>query len=90
VRVADEKQTIEVSLDQSLIETLDRMAQEQGESRSALVARACEHFVATRPGGSAGARVAAYIEGYRRQPEDPALAEVAVRQLGEVLEEESW
>jgi metal-responsive CopG/Arc/MetJ family transcriptional regulator len=86
VTVADEKQTIEVSPDQSLIDTLDRMARGQGESRSGLVERACEHFVASRPSGeSVDARAAAYIDGYRRQPEDPALAEVAVRQLGEVL-----
>jgi metal-responsive CopG/Arc/MetJ family transcriptional regulator len=89
--VADEKQTIEVALDQSLIETLDRIAQQEGESRSGLVAKACERYFASRPSGdSVDARAAAYIDGYRRQPEDPALADVAARQFGEVLEEESW
>ena len=65
-----------VQLDDDLIERLDRLADKQGTSRSALLRRgaaavleAAEHAEADR----------ALQEAYRRRPQDPAMVSAAAR-----------
>jgi metal-responsive CopG/Arc/MetJ family transcriptional regulator len=78
---------IAISLPKALLESVERLRSETGESRSAFVQRALLGVIAP-PNRTDDVR--RYVEGYARAPETPdeiAAAEAAAAQL---LAEEPW
>ncbi|MBI2322338.1 MAG: ribbon-helix-helix protein, CopG family [Chloroflexi bacterium] len=78
---------IQVPIDHSLRAALDRLARERGTSRAEIIRQACLHYIREQAERSDEAR---YIEGYRRQPEEPALADVQAGLAAAVLADERW
>jgi len=79
--------TIQVPIDEPLLEALDEASDEQGTSRSALIRAACREFLRLLHERKLDEQ---YVEGYRRIPDDPAVGEAQLRMLAEVLPEEEW
>jgi predicted transcriptional regulator len=65
---------IAVSLDPELLRRAESLRQSTGETRSALVARALVRLVEQH---DEEARVAEYVDAYRRKPEGPAEVNLA-------------
>lgn len=77
---------IQVIMAMELLEALEAEAKRQCRPRSSLVREACQRYLRDLE-----RRLdKEYEEGYRRVPEDTALAESQVAMLGEVLAEETW
>jgi hypothetical protein len=85
------KKKVQISFDEDLLESLDRMANERREPRSSLISEACRRFVeADRRDDATERQSRAYVEGYRRIPESPILARALASLTAEVLEKETW
>jgi Arc/MetJ-type ribon-helix-helix transcriptional regulator len=64
--VARNAEKVAVSLDREVLAHAERLRKSTGESRSALVGRALRHLLQSE---MRSARVAEYVEAYRRTPE---------------------
>ena len=78
---------IQVPIDDELLGKLDTLSEKKGQSRAAVIREACRKYV-TEERRRQMARQ--YVEGYRRVPEDPALAEGYAATAAEVLGPEDW
>lgn len=78
---------IAVSLDPALLSGVEALRRRTGESRSAVVARALRALLDEE---RRRARVAEYVEAYRRLPETPAEIEAASRLADEALAAVAW
>lgn len=74
--MAMSRRQVLVQLDDELIDRLDRLAAEQGTSRSELLRRGA---TAVLEAAEAVAADRALQDAYRRQPQDPAIVTAAVR-----------
>lgn len=81
------KKVIQVPLDEDLLHTLDGLSRDRHESRSELIREACRHFIRVLRQDKLDRN---YEDGYRRQPESPAVAEAQTALASRVLEEERW
>jgi len=68
---------IAISLGETLLNELEALRKRTGESRSALIRRALDQLLATERRRE---QVAAYVDGYRRQPESEASVAAALAQ----------
>lgn len=78
---------IQVPIDHSLRAALDRLARERSTSRAEIIRQACLHYIREQAERSDEAR---YVEGYRRRPEEPALADAQAALAAAVLADERW
>ena len=78
---------IQVSMPQPLLEAVTRYAKSQKESRAAFIRRALEHYLAELREQEMDE---AYIQGYRRIPEEIQVAEVNAILAAEVVPQEEW
>src|SRR3990172_11493790 len=78
---------IQVPVPEDLLEALDRLSSERGESRSSVIREACAEYIASVEEAEADRR---YVESYRKYPEDPALGITGARLATEAWEEEDW
>jgi metal-responsive CopG/Arc/MetJ family transcriptional regulator len=70
------RREIIVQLDDGLVAALDRVAREEGLSRSELLRRAAAALLEARRIGKEERRL---VEAYRRIPQDPLVVEAAAR-----------
>lgn len=75
-----------VQLSDELLDDLDRLSEEKGSSRSALVRDAVERYITQE---SAAAKDRLLRDGYARVPDTEADA-WADESLADMLDEESW
>jgi predicted DNA-binding protein len=73
---------IQVPMPEELVESLDRLCHELGESRSAIIREAAAKYIADTEEAE---NVRRYIESYESEPEDPESGEA-----GEILAAENW
>ena len=81
---------IQVPMPEDLVESLDRLSYERGESRSYVIREAAAQYLARAEDAEKARR---YIEGYERYPEDEeeiGLAEASTRELSKRLAEDEW
>ena len=78
---------IAISLPNELLRKVERLRKQTGESRSAVFRRAVELVFDEQ---QRAARVAAYVEGYRKHPETADEVEAAEAAAMELLAEEPW
>lgn len=78
---------IGISLSESLLGDLDRVAAETQTPRSTLIQRAIEQLLRRR---ERAALVDRYVESYRLAPETAAEIEAAGRAAAELLAHEPW
>lgn len=78
---------IAISLDPSLLEAVDRVQRETGESRSAVIARAVRRLVDAE---AQRRRMAEYVEAYRRAPESESDVAAARALARRSLAHASW
>ncbi len=78
---------IQVSMPQSLLEAVTRHAKAQQKSRAAFIRRALERYLAELREQEMDE---AYIQGYRRIPEEIQVAEVNAILAAEVVPQEEW
>jgi len=78
---------IQVPMPQALLETVTRYAEQRKESRAAFIRRALERYLAELREQE---MEEAYIQGYRRIPEDVQVAEVNAILTAEVVPQEEW
>ncbi len=81
------KKVIQVPIGDELLEALDDLSRAEGRSRSEIIREACQRYLERLEQVQLDR---SYQEGYRRRPEDPALAEAQASVTGEVLSRESW
>lgn len=81
------KKVIQVPIDERLLIDLDSMCKKRGQSRSELIRQAYQQYL-RQVGDEEMDEI--YQEGYRQQPEDPALDEAQAALTGQILSEESW
>ncbi len=80
------RRVIQVPMDEGLLEALDAISQSRASSRAELIREACRRFVKALQDEELDRE---YQEGYRRVPEEPALAEALASLAGQVLPEET-
>jgi len=68
---------IAMSLDEQLLEEIERVRGRTGESRSALIRRALDMLLETERRRQ---RISEYVEGYRRRPEPEKMVAAAFDQ----------
>jgi hypothetical protein len=76
-----------VSISAEEFEAMEMIRKKSGLTRSALVREALR---AWREARRKDAAAKAYVAGYRRLPEDPALAESLVSMASDALSKEDW
>ncbi len=70
-----------VQLDDELVEGLDRLAEEEGVSRSELIRRAARVLIQQADWAEADRKM---IEAYRRQPQEPWIGELGTQLAAEL------
>ena len=81
---------IQVPVPEDLLEALDRLSNERGESRSSVIREACAEYIASVEEAEADRR---YVEGYTRFPEDEedeGWGEFGEQELSKRLAEDTW
>lgn len=81
------RKVIQVPVDQELLDALDSAARREGRSRAEFIRNACRvqlHRLEEEE------LERAYVEGYRRMPEDPGFGQAQLAMLAEVLPPEEW
>lgn len=81
---------IQVPMPEELVESLDRLSYERGESRAFVIREAAAKYVARAEDAEKARR---YIEGYEKFPEDEeeiGLAEASTRELSKRLAQDEW
>lgn len=81
------KKIIQVPMEDSLLIALDSLGKRSGRPRAGLIREAVSRYLAEL---KAEELDAIYQEGYRKIPDDTAMAEAQVKMLGGILPEESW
>ncbi|MBI2886209.1 MAG: ribbon-helix-helix protein, CopG family [Chloroflexi bacterium] len=78
---------IQVPMDEELVAKLDARAEKAGRPRAEIIRAACRAHLRRLEEAE---QEQAYIEGYRRIPEDPALAEAMASLAAQILPREAW
>ena len=78
---------IQVPIDDDLLGKLDTLSEKKGQSRAAVIREACRKYVTEERRRQMDEE---YAEGYRRIPEDPALAESYAKLAAEVWGHEDF
>jgi metal-responsive CopG/Arc/MetJ family transcriptional regulator len=78
---------IAVSVDRATLREVERLRETTGESRSAFVSRALRRLIAEHEMQD---RIAAYVDGYRRMPEQPVEVDAARDLARRSLESLEW
>jgi len=78
---------IQVPIDERLLESLDSLAEERRQPRAALIREACRAYLSREDQRRLDET---YVEGYRRIPEGPAVADAQEALAAEVLPAETW
>ena len=78
---------VQVPVDADLLAALDELSRSGGESRSALIRRACRDYIQKV---RQEALDDVYERGYRRIREDSALGEAQASVAAQTLTKESW
>ena len=78
---------IQVSMPKPLLEAVTRRAKAQQESRAAFIRRALERYLAELREREMDE---AYIQGYRRIPEEISIGETGAKLAAMVFSEEEW
>ena len=78
---------IQVPIDEELLAKLDALSDKKGQSRASVIREACRKYVTEERRRQMAKE---YVDGYRRIPEDPALAEGYAALAAEVLPPEDW
>ncbi len=78
---------IQVSMPQSLLEAVTRRAKAQKESRAAFIRLVLERYLAELREQEMDE---AYIQGYRRIPEEVSIGETGAKLAALVFSEEEW
>ena len=78
---------IQVPIDDELLESLDALSEARRQPRAALIREACRAYLAREEQRRLDE---AYVEGYRRVPEDPAIGLAQAALAPEVLPAETW
>ena len=81
------KKVIQVPVDDQLLRSLDSMAKKRGQPRSELIREACNRYLKQAEYDKLDE---IYVEGYKRIPEESALAEIQAAVAGQVLSKETW
>lgn len=81
------KRVIQVPMDEALLEALDSVSQRRASSRAEVIREACRRYLKALQDEELDRQ---YQEGYRRVPEEPALAQAQTSLAGQVLSEEIW
>ena len=74
-------------MDEDLVGKLDALSEKQSQSRAAVIREACRTYITQERRRQMSEQ---YVAGYRRIPEDPALAQAYEIAFAEVLEPEDW
>jgi len=81
------KKIIQVPMPYDLVQQLDSVAEQRGESRAAFIREACaKHIASTRE----AELIEQYVDGYRRIPESTADSEWRIKNAADVWGEEDW
>jgi len=78
---------IAISLSKDVLNKIEELRRETGESRSALIQRAMKKLLKER---ERSIRVKSYVEGYRRRPETKEEINAAELSASELLAREPW
>ena len=78
---------IQVSMPQPLLEAVTHYAKARKESRAAFIRRALERYLAELREQEMDE---AYIQGYRRIPEEDSIGETGAKLAAMVFSEEEW
>lgn len=81
------KKIIQVPIEDDLLKRIDETAGAVAESRAAFIREACKMRLKNLQIKELDRR---YMEGYRKKPEDTALAEISVKLLSRRLPREKW
>ena len=81
------KKVIQVPIEDVLLGALDKQAQEDGRSRADLIREACQQYLRRR---HASDLERAYLEGYRRIPDTPAMGQAQEATLPYLFNREAW
>ena len=81
------KRIIQVPIEDELLEALDACSKKAGRSRADVIRQACRAYLRKLEEEELE-RI--YIEGYRRIPDDAAVAKSQEAMLHEILEPEKW
>ena len=81
------RRVIQVPMDKSLLDALDSVWQGRASSRAEFIREASRRYVKSLQDEELDRE---YLKGYRRFPEEPALAEAQASLAGQVLAEEIW
>lgn len=79
--------TIQVPMQQDLLEKISKLARERFGSRAAFIRAACEHFVRSLERAEEERR---YLAGYARLPDNGHVAAAGVSLTAETLPDEDW
>lgn len=81
------RKVIQVPIGDELLRSVDELSRRRGQTRSEFIREACRRYLRQLEQEELDR---AYEEGYRRQPENPALGQAQLALVGQVLEEEPW
>lgn len=82
-----ETERIAISLSKALLREIEELRRETRETRSGIIRRAVERMLEEREKAQG---LAAYVEGYRRQPETQDEVDAAEAAATELLAREPW
>ena len=78
---------VQVPMPLTLLEAVTRRAKQQGESRAAFIRRVLERYLAELCEREMDE---AYVQGYRRIPEEISIGETGAKLAAMVFSEEEW
>lgn len=81
------KRTVQVAVDDNLLEALERQCRKQSKTRAELIRVACKYYLRHLEDEELDRL---YQEGYVRVPEKTDVGETQLAMLGDVLDKESW
>ena len=81
------KKTIQVPVDEDLLQALDQVSLKLQESRSEIIRQACKHYLSQMKDEELDRL---YQQGYRDTPEGPELGQMQINVIGQVLPAETW
>ena len=81
------KKTIQVPVDNDLLQALDKVSLKLQESRSEIIRQACKRYLKQMKDEELDKL---YQQGYRDVPEESELGEMQINVIGQVLPAETW
>lgn len=81
------KRTIQVPVDEDLLQALDQVSRKLQKARSEIIRQACKRYL-TQMEDEELDRL--YQQGYKKVPEESDLGEMQINLTGQVLSKEIW